>query len=150
MRILLAISLFLLLSACGEEEATQVRVENGWIAEIPPVIKVTLALMTLLNDSEQPKYLVGATSAKAEYIEIHRSIVVDDLARMVRQTEVEIPPRGSIEFNNETGYHLMFYGVEEIKEGQKIPVTLKFKDGSVLTSTYNVLDRRKVEVVTTD
>ena len=96
MRILLAISLFLLLSACGEEEATQVRVENGWIAEIPPVIKVTLALMTLLNDSEQPKYLVGATSAKAEYIEIHRSIVVDDLARMVRQTEVEIPPRGSI------------------------------------------------------
>ena len=150
MRILIALSLLLLLSACAEEKATQVRVENGWIAEIPPVINVTMALMTLLNDSEQPKYLVGATSTKAEYIEIHRSIVVDDFARMVRQTEVEIPPRGSIEFSSETGYHLMFYGIEVIKEGQKIPVTLKFKDGSVLTSTYNVLDRRKVEAVTND
>ena len=97
----------------------------------------------LHNDGDSPKYLVEASSPIAEIIEIHRSIVVDDLARMIKQQEVEIPPRGSVEFSNETGYHLMLYETDKIKAGDKVPFTLRFKDGSSLDTVYEVLDRRE-------
>ena len=143
MRILKIIAISLLITACAEQATDHVRVENAWIAEIPPVIKVTAALMVLHNDGDKPRYLIDASSPRAESIEVHKSIVVDDLARMIRQTEVEIPAHGSVEFSNETGYHLMFYGTGEIKGGQKILVSLKFKDGTILNAVYDVVDRRK-------
>jgi len=132
------------MAACGQREATQIRVENGWIAEIPPVIKVTAALMTLHNYGDRPRYLVGASSPYADSIEMHKSTVVNDLARMEQQHEIEIPPKGSVEFSYKTGYHLMFYGAEKITEGQKIPITLQFKDGASLTWTFDVVNRRKM------
>lgn len=144
MRKLLILSISLLITACTNQEATDIRVEKPWIAEIPPMISVTAALMVLHNDSDKPKYLVEASSPKAKSIEIHKSIIVNDLAKMIKQSEVEIPAQGIAEFSNETGYHLMFYGTEKISEGQKIPVSLRFKDGSVITVTYDVLDRRKM------
>lgn len=144
MRKLFILSLSLLITACTSQEATDIRVEKPWIAEIPPMISVTAALMVLHNESDKPKYLIEASSPKAKSIEIHKSIIVNDLAKMIKQSEVEIPPHGIAAFSNETGYHLMFYGTENILEGQKIPVSLKFKDGSVITVTYDVLDRRKM------
>jgi copper(I)-binding protein len=136
--------ILLALSACSQQATTQVRVENGWVAEIPPVLKVTAALMVLHNDGATSRYLIGATSPATESIEVHKSIVVNDLAKMVRQMELEIPPGGSISFDNQSGYHLMLYGVNGLKAGQSIPITLQFKDGSELTTDFSVLDRRKM------
>ena len=133
----------LLLGACAAQPANEIRVVDGWIAEIPPMIAVTAALMTLHNDGERPRYLIDASSPRAERIEIHRSFVVDELARMERQPEVEIPASGSVEFSNRTGYHLMFYGTSQIHAGERIPVSLKFRDGTVLTVDFPVRDRRK-------
>jgi hypothetical protein len=143
-RALLPLAAFALLAACGAKPVDDIRVENGWIAEIPPMIAVTAALMTLYNDGDSARYLVDASSPKAERIEVHRSFVVDELARMERQPQVEIPARGSVEFSNGTGYHLMFYGTTPIRDGDRIPVDLKFRDGSVLSVDFEVRDRRKM------
>ena len=143
-RRLLILLILLMLGACSQQDASQLRVENGWVAEIPPVLKVTAALMVLHNDGTTPRYLVGASSPATESIEVHKSIVVDDLAKMVRQMELEIPAGGSLSFDNQSGYHLMLYGVEGLKAGQTLPITLEFKDGSELTTEFNVLDRRKM------
>jgi len=142
MRKLLIFSVVLWISACAEKKTADMEVINAWIAEIPPVISVTAALMTLRNNSSTPKYLIAASSPKAEKIEIHKSFVVNDLARMQQQSEVEVPANGSVVFDNESGYHLMFYGAEAIIAGQQIPVTLAFKDGSELSTIYQVRDRR--------
>ena len=104
MRILLILFISLIITACTEQKTTDIRVEKPWIAEIPPMISVTAALMVLHNDSDKPKYLVEASSPNAKSIEIHKSIIVNDLAKMIKQPEVEIPPHGSTEFSNETGY----------------------------------------------
>lgn len=142
MQILKILPALFLVVACGKQDNDEIRVEGAWIAEIPPVLSVTAALMILHNDGDRPKYLTGVTSPKAETIEIHRSIVVNDLAKMVRQDQIEIPAKGRFEFSNETGYHLMFYGTGGISKGQKIPVSLHFRDGTVLEVIYEVLDRR--------
>ena len=144
MRAFAVFSLSLLLAACLQQETDNIRAENGWIAEIPPMINVTAALMILHNDGDKPRYLIGASSPNTDSIEVHKSIIVNDLAKMIRQLEVEIPPQGSIEFSNETGYHLMLYGSRGMKAGQKIPISLEFKDGTSLTIDYEVVDRRKI------
>lgn len=135
----------LLLFGCAERQMEQVRVEGAWIPEIPPMLSVTAGWMVLHNDGDMPKYLMGAFSPNAENIEIHQSVVVDDMARMVLQAELEIPPHGSLAFSNETGYHLMLYKSRGMTAGARIPITLTFKDGSVLTADFTVLDRRRLD-----
>lgn len=142
MRALVLLLLAVLLCGCDDRATTHIRVEQGWVAEIPPMLSVTAAWMVVHNDGEQPAYLIGAYSPNAESIEIHQSVVVDDMARMVFQPELEIPPRGSLSFDNDTGYHLMLYNSRGISAGAKIPVTLTFRDGSALTADFVVMDRR--------
>lgn len=145
MRTLLFFVFSLFLVGCAEREAVQVRVEQAWIPEIPPMISVTAGWMVVHNDGDTPRYLTGAFSPNAENIEIHQSVVVNDMARMVLQTELEIPPRGSLVFSNETGYHLMLYKSRGMTAGAHIPVTLTFKDGTALTADFTVLDRRTLD-----
>ena len=145
MRAVICLLLLLFLCACAEKRSGDIEVVNAWIAEIPPVISVTAALMTLRNNGDKPRFLVAASSPKAEKIEIHKSFLVDDLARMQQQAEVEIPAHGTLAFDNESGYHLMFYGAQALKAGQQIPVTLEFRDGSELLTNYEVRDRRSAE-----
>ena len=134
--------LLLLLAGCTEKHTIDIEVVDPWIAEIPPMISVTAALMTLRNHSGSTKYLVAASSPDADRIEIHRTFIVNDLARMQQQTEVEIPAGGSLSFNSSSGYHLMFYGGGQIQAGRRIPVTLSFRDGTKLTVDFPVRDRR--------
>lgn len=143
MRTLALLLLVLLVSGCDGQTPAQVRIERGWVAAIPPMLSVTAAWMVLHNDGATAAYLVGAYSPNAESIEIHQSVVVDDMARMVFQPELEIPPHGSLVFDNDTGYHLMLYNSRGISTGAKIPITLTFRDGSTLTTDFVVLDRRE-------
>lgn len=142
MRTILLFVISLLLFACSGQQAEQLRVEEAWIPEIPPMISVTAGWMVLHNDGDTPKYLIGAFSPNAGDIEIHQSVVVNDMARMVLQPELEIPPRGSLVFSNETGYHLMLYKSRGMTAGARIPITLTFRDGSALTVEFTVRDRR--------
>jgi len=145
MRAFLLIVISSLLTGCAEERAAQLRIEGAWIAEIPPMLAVTAGWMVLHNDGDTPQYLIGAYSPYAGDIEIHQSVVVDDMARMVLQEALEIPPRGSLVFSNETGYHLMLYKSRGMSAGARIPVTLTFRDGTALTADFIVRDRRTLD-----
>jgi copper(I)-binding protein len=143
-RAILLFVISLLMFGCSRRADTM-RVESGWIAEIPPMLSVTAGWLELHNDGDAPKYLVGAFSPNAESIEIHRSVMDGDMARMVFQPELEIPARGNLVFSQDTGYHLMLYKSHGMTAGAKVPVTLTFKDGSALTVAFAVVDRRTLE-----
>lgn len=145
MRTLPLFILLLLLFGCAEQERALVRVEGAWIPEIPPMISVTAGWMVLHNDGDMPKYLIGAFSPSAENIEIHQSVVANDVARMVLQAELEIPPHGRLEFSKESGYHLMLYKSRGMHAGARIPITLTFRDGSAITTDFTVRDRRALD-----
>jgi copper(I)-binding protein len=135
----------LFLFGCTAQETAPLRVEQAWIPEIPPMISVTAGWMVIHNDGATPRYLTGAFSPNAESIEIHQSVVVNDMARMVLQSELEVPAHGSLVFSDETGYHLMLYKSRGMNAGARIPVTLTFKDGSALTADFTVRDRRTLD-----
>jgi hypothetical protein len=91
---------------------------------------VTAGYLTLTNGSEKAQKLVGASSLKAERIELHAHLKgADGMAQMRQVQQVEIPAKGTAVLAP-GGLHLMVFGIKEpLKPGDSFPVELTF-DGS--------------------
>jgi copper(I)-binding protein len=64
------------------------------------------AYMTLMNHDDEPITLTSISSPQFEIVELHQTIVEDDVARMRQVGELVIPPRGSVRLEP-GGRHLM-------------------------------------------
>lgn len=117
---------------------TGVMVEDPWVREAPPAAPALGAFMVLHNHTAKPMVLVGAECELAGEVQLHRTIMEGGMARMVRQESIEIPANGKLEFKP-GDYHLMLMKPKRVlKVGEKVEVTLKFKDGSRLQATFEV------------
>lgn len=104
------------------------KVDNAWIREAPPGSKNLVAYMTLENEKENTLVLTGAVSSEFESIEMHHTIIKDDIASMVRQYSIRIAPY-SIEKFEPTGLHMMLINPRrELKEGDKVKIALLFSN----------------------
>lgn len=113
-------------------------VDNPWIREAPPMAPALGAFMVLHNHAAEPLVLVGADSAVAAEVQLHRTVMEGGMARMVHQPSIEIPAHGSLEFKP-GDYHLMLMQPKRaLKAGEKVEITLKFKNGSTLPATFEV------------
>jgi copper(I)-binding protein len=112
---------------------SQVEVEKPWMRAPPPGSKLAAGYMTIRNKSATPDRLVGASSPAAARVETHVHIKDGDILRMREVKGYDIPAKGALELKP-GGAHLMFVEVKPLKEGDKVPVTLKFeKTGEVKT-----------------
>ncbi len=122
--LLLVVSMFLMTPAL----AGGFKVDNAWIREAPPGSKNLVAYMTLENEKENTLVLTGAVSSEFESIEMHHTIIKDDIASMVRQYSIRIAPY-SIEKFEPTGLHMMLINPRrELKEGDKVKIALLFSN----------------------
>ena len=127
MRFLAAMLLLVSLPALG-----QVEVENPWTRATPPGAKTAAGYMILRNRSTSADRLVGASSPAAGRVETHLSIQDGEVMRMREVQGYAVPAGGSFELRP-GGAHLMLVDIRRpFKEGEKIPVLLKFeKSGEV-------------------
>lgn len=73
--------------------------------------------------------LVGATSSKAERVEMHSMTMTDGVMRMRAESSFALPMKGVLAFQP-GGNHLMLFGISpDVKPGDTIPVTLEFRSG---------------------
>jgi len=70
----------------------------------PPGASVAAGFMTLSNHSDQDVVITGASSAAFERIEIHESVIENDVAKMIRQDALTVPAKGEIELTHGS-YH---------------------------------------------
>lgn len=99
---------------------------NPWAAPSPGGVDVAAGYMTVRNRGDAPETLTGASSPRAERVEIHTMSHEDGVMRMAPAGPVEIPVGETVAFAPE-GLHLMFIGVSTpFAEGEEIPVTLNF------------------------
>jgi Uncharacterized protein conserved in bacteria len=118
--------------------AAGVMVENPWVREAPPTAAALGAFMVLHNQTAKSLVLVGAHSAVAAEVQLHRTVVEGGMAKMLHQHNIEIPANGKLEFKP-GDYHLMLMQPARVlKAGEKVEITLKFKDGSSLPATFEV------------
>ncbi|MEE8233701.1 MAG: copper chaperone PCu(A)C, partial [Gammaproteobacteria bacterium] len=94
--------LFLLESVFSAEN---IHVQNAWIREAPPAIKLMAGYLDIENLSDRALTLVSAESPEFERIEFHISQVENGVARMQQQEHIIIAPDSTLSF--EPGaYHL--------------------------------------------
>jgi len=105
----------------------QVRIDDPWARATPPGAKVGAGYMKITSDAADR--LVGATSPASAKVELHVVVKEGDVMRMRQVKAYDIPPKGGYELKP-GGAHLMLVDLKApLKEGQKVPVTLRFEKG---------------------
>ena len=113
--------------------AENIHVQNAWIREAPPTIKVMAGYLEIKNSSDKALTLVSAESTEFERIEFHLSQTEDDVARMKQQNEIIIAPGSTLSFEPGS-YHLMlFNNTVPMREGKLASIKLIFTDHETVT-----------------
>lgn len=118
--------------------AADVMVDNAWIREAPPGAAALAGYMSLMNHADKSAMLVGASSPAFANVMLHRTVMEEGMAKMVHQKQIEIPAQGTVTFEPNS-YHLMLMKPkQQLKAGDKVEVTLEFKDGKTMAVTHEV------------
>jgi copper(I)-binding protein len=133
MRYLLSLLMFFSTAAFA-----QVQIEKPWTRATAPGAQVAGGYMTIKNAGAADK-LLGASSPAAAKVELH--VHTNDNGVM-KMREVPggyaIPAKGTFELKP-GGAHLMFMELKApLKEGTKIPVTLKFEKAGEVKAEFEV------------
>lgn len=124
------LTLVLLLSACGA--SGDIEAHNAWAR---PATKGenTAVYLTLHNHSSQADELIGASSPAAEAVELHETIMEDNVMKMSPVASVPLAANEEVTFEPGS-LHIMLIGVkEDLKPGGHIGVILHFKNHEDIT-----------------
>ena len=109
-------------------EEAEINIENAWISEAPPVSKVMVAYMTIINNSDKAIEITNAGSFMYSSIEFHETVHEDGMARMVRYREITVPAHGKVQFKR-GGKHFMLFNPEKpLKAGDTVYIKLTTSD----------------------
>ena len=82
----------------------------------------------LRNTGAQADALTGAGTPAAKSVEIHRSVVEGDIARMRAQATLPLAPGQSLPVRHGGTWHLMLVDLAApLKHGDRFPMTLRFE-----------------------
>jgi len=104
-------------------------VVDAWVLEAPPGMKVMAAYMTLKNNSDKVHELKGVSSPQFERVEMHRTIIENELARMVKQDSMTVNVGEVLKFEP-GGSHLMLFNPKKpLTSGDEIDLSLILENG---------------------
>jgi len=127
-----------LLALLATPALAQIEIENAWARATPPGAETAAGYMMMRNKSSSPDHLVRAASSLAARVEMHVHTHDGDVMRMRQVKSYDIPARGSLELKPGVA-HLMFVDIKRpFKEGEKIPVTLRFEHAGEKNVVFSV------------
>ena len=133
MKKILLFSLFLAAPAWA-----QVEIGEPWARATAPGAKVAAGYLVVRNKAPAAERLLSATSPAAVRVETHVTVKDGDIMRMREVKGYAVPANGSLELKP-GGSHLMFIDIRQpFKEGDKLPVVLKFQRAGELKVEFRV------------
>lgn len=148
MRVGLFIFISLFTAACGapqreapSEAASSARLEisDSWATPTPGGVGVSAGYLTIVNPSDTEDRLIGASSPRAERVEVHEMSMDGAVMRMRAVEDGLAIPAGATVALSPGGRHLMFYGVRPpLAEGERIPATLRFARAGDVAVEFSV------------
>lgn len=124
-----AAALFIPHVGAAANGAVALSVEAAWIREGPPVMTSLAGYMVLGNQGERPEVIRSACSPDFERIEFHLATIVDGVARMRPQEDIEVPASGQTVLEP-GGLHLMLIGPgRSFRAGDDIELVLSLEGG---------------------
>ena len=117
--------------------AAGLSITNAWSRTTPPGVTVGVAYFTLKNDTGKSDRLLKVSSPIAEKVQVHRTEVLDGIARMREVAVLHVDAGQELRFEP-NGMHLMLMGLRKpLVEGKTFELDLVFE----------VAGARKVKVV---
>ena len=117
--------------------ASSIRVDDPWIRWLPAGVPAA-GYFTLINTGDESVALIAAVSADFRDVSIHRSVERRGVMQMEEVREIVVDPHSRLELAAK-GYHLMLMNpLRPIESEKRIPVTLRFRDGTSLTVPFEV------------
>jgi len=120
-------------NAFAAENTTKIIVENAWVREAPPMSKTTAAYLQLHNHTQETVNLLKAESPQFNKVEIHNTIIENNVAKMIPIEKLEIPAGKMVELKPKA-LHIMLIeaksGVSP-KMGEMVDVKLFFSNQQV-------------------
>ncbi|MEN8235115.1 MAG: copper chaperone PCu(A)C [Actinomycetota bacterium] len=122
----LAVVMALLAASCGSP-SDEITVDDPWVRATPPAAAATAFYMTI-KGSDTADRLVSAESAACGTVEIHETVMEDDVMKMQHLPNgIEIPAGGEAKLEP-GGLHVMCIGkLDDFTVGNTIALTLVFE-----------------------
>lgn len=100
---------------------------------VPPTAENTGIFMVIRNQGDKDVKLIRAESPVAKSVELHTVIEEGGMKKMRPVPDITIKAKGETMLKP-GDYHVMLIGLyKPLAEGEEVPVTLKFDDGSSQT-----------------
>lgn len=132
----MALTVALTLTVATPPAAAQVTVGEPWVRATVPQQKATGMFAQIT--SARGGTLVSASSPVAGVVEIHEMALDNNVMRMRAITGLELPAGKAVELKP-GGYHVMLMALkQQVKEGDKVPVTLVIEGAGGQRETVEV------------
>ena len=152
--ILIWMSFSLLLAACAAKKDTQnaasaIEIQDAWAR--PAMMMDTgsgtsgdtsssngAAYLTIVNQGSAADRLTSAESDVAGSVQLHQSVMKDNVMSMSPVDTIDVPAKGQVELKP-GGYHIMLVGLkQDLKIGDQIQLTLVFEKAGRVQVTADV------------
>ena len=131
MRLFLLTSLLFLLAAC-EKNGSSISLNNLEIYAPLPGNTVTSGYTKITNNTDVAISIDSITSPDFETVEIHETIIVNGIARMIEIEQLKIPANNDVVLKR-GGKHFMFFDpTKNINIGQNIKLNIKLSNNENL------------------
>jgi copper(I)-binding protein len=128
--------LSLSLAGLAFQASAQTLVENAWVRATVAGQPSSGAFMTVTASTDSK--LLSVQSPVAKVVQIHESSMKDDVMKMQQVQAVALPAGQPVNFDPH-GYHIMLMDLTgQIKEGDKVPLTLTVEDARGEKETIQV------------
>jgi copper(I)-binding protein len=110
--------------------AGEIVVVDPYVRMVPQGVPTTGAFMLIKNTGNTDRKLLRVDSGAAKTVELHSHINDNGVMKMRQVRELEIKAKGQTELKPGS-YHVMMIDLRQaLQEGEKVPLTLSFDDGS--------------------
>ncbi len=133
------LSLLLLASQSLAANDSALSVTDAWVREPPPGSRMVSAYLSIENRSAKPRTLVEISSPEFSHVMLHKSEIVNDIAKMTHLSELTIPAHSTVKLMPGS-FHLMMPAPDQpIREGVLIPFILSFDRNTCIRIEAKVL-----------
>jgi copper(I)-binding protein len=140
-RFLFALCLCVLAAACSAPEGPPLTISKVVVLEALPGTKMSVAYLTLDNNSDQPIVIDSVTSPQFASVDMHETVIENDVARMASLTSLVIESLSSVRFET-GGKHLMMSGpLNQVEAGLPVTIEIHYDSSGLLIVATTVSSR---------
>jgi copper(I)-binding protein len=137
-------ALLLLIGASAASADATLEISEAWVREAPPTARMMAGYMTINNSGDAAITVTSISSPDFDSAEIHRTVIEEEVARMLPVRQLEIPANSQVKLEP-GGLHLMLFDAKRpLPEGETVTFIIHL-DGSNSVSITSPVVRKTGE-----